>query len=91
MQPSIDASIAAVKGGDLAGGSRHLETVLRNLAKNGVNIVVLGCTELPLAALGCDPSSYKGMTLVDSTLELARASVRYGMDRGWNISAQKLV
>jgi aspartate racemase len=91
VQPSIDASIAAVKGGDLAGGSRHLETVLRNLANNGVNAVVLGCTELPLAALGCDPSSYAGMTLVDSTLELARASVRYGMDRGWHIPAQKLV
>lgn len=90
LQPSIDASIAAVKGGDLVGGSQHLETVLRNLAKNGVNAVVLGCTELPLAAHGCDPSSYAGMTLVDSILELARASVRYGVDRGWNISAEKL-
>jgi aspartate racemase len=91
LQPGIDACIAAVKSGDLAGGSRHLESVLRNLADKGVNAAVLGCTELPLAALGCDPSFYKGMTLVDSTLELARASVRYGIDRGWNIPAKKLV
>jgi aspartate racemase len=91
LQPSIDASIAGVKGGDLAGGARHLETVFRNLSKKGVNAVVLGCTELPLAVPGCDPSSYEGMTLVDSILELARASVRYGMERGWNNPAQRLI
>jgi aspartate racemase len=85
LQPKIDVCIAAVKGGDLAGGARHLEPVLRTLVDRGVNAAVLGCTELPLAALGCDPSSYSRMTLVDSILELARASVRYGIDRGWNI------
>lgn len=84
VQPMIDATIAAVKGGDLAGGARCLEQVLRTLADAGVNAAVLACTELPLAAIGCDPSVRAGMTLVDSTLELARASVRFGLDRGWN-------
>lgn len=84
VQPMVDATIAAVKGGDLAGGARYLEQVLRTLSDHGVNAAVLACTELPLAALGCDPAVHAGMTLVDSTLELARASVRYGFDRGWN-------
>lgn len=85
VQPLVDATIAAVKGGDLSAGARALEQVLRILADKGVNAAVLACTELPLAASCCDPSSHTGMTLVDSTLELARASVRYGLDRGWNI------
>ena len=84
VQPLVDATIAAVKGGDLAGSARYLEQVLRTLSEQGVNAAVLACTELPLAALGCDPAVHAGMTLVDSTLELARASVRYGLDRGWN-------
>jgi aspartate racemase len=84
LQPMVDATIAAVKGGDLAGGARYLKQVLHTLSDNGVKAAVLACTELPLAALGCDPVVHAGMTLVDSTLELARASVRYGLDRGWN-------
>jgi len=84
VQPLIDATIAAVKGGDLPGGARYFEQVLRTLADKGVNAAVLACTELPLAANGCDPEFHAEMNLVDSTLELARASVRYGLDRGWN-------
>lgn len=84
LQPLIDLAIAAVKGGDLDSGGRHLEQVLRALSDVGVNAAILGCTELPLAALRCDPDSFVGMQLVDSTLELARASVHYGLDRGWN-------
>lgn len=68
----------------MAGGARYLEQVLRTLADAGVNAAVLACTELPLAAIGCDPAVHSEMTLVDSTLELARASVRFGLDRGWN-------
>jgi aspartate racemase len=90
VQPMVDATIAAVKGGDLAGGARYLEQVLRTLSDNGVNAAVLACTELPLAALGCDPVVHAGMTLVDSTLELARTSVRYGLDRKWNIPSLAL-
>ena len=91
LQPRIDSCIAAVKRGDLAGGSFQLEPVLRMLAAEGVKTVLLGCTELPMAVLGCDPCSHQGMTLVDSTLELARASVRYGIDRGWNIPCQQIL
>jgi aspartate racemase len=61
-----------------------LEQVLRILVDKKVNVAVLACTELPLAANGCDPEFHAEMNLVDSTLELARASVRYGLDRGWN-------
>jgi len=84
VQPLVDATIASVKGGDLPGGARYLEQVLRILVDKGVNAAVLACTELPLAANGCDPEFHAEMNLVDSTLELARASVRYGLDRGWN-------
>lgn len=91
LQPLIDASIAAVKAGDLAGGARFLSQVLSHLAANRVDAVVLACTELPLAALGCEPACYAGMTLVDSTLELARVSVQYGLDRGWNRPLQALL
>ena len=91
LQSGSDACTAAVKSGDLAGGSRYFKPVQRNLAYKGVNAAVHGCTELPFAVLGCDPGFYKEMTLDDSTLEQARASVRYGIDRGSNIPAKKLV
>jgi aspartate racemase len=90
VQPLVDATIAAVKAGDLTGGARYLEQVLRSLVDKGVNAAVLACTELPLAASCCDPASHTGMTLVDSTLELARASVQYGLDRGWNLPSSDM-
>jgi aspartate racemase len=42
----------------------------------------MGCTEVPLAARQlCAPS----VTLIDSSLELARATVAFAVERGWNL------
>jgi aspartate racemase len=41
----------------------------------------MGCTELPVAVREAQTGS---LLLVDSSLELARASVAWGMARGWN-------
>jgi aspartate racemase len=91
VQPMVDAAIAAVKGGGLAGGARYLEQVIRTLANAGVNAAVLACTELPLAAIRCNRAVHSEMTLVDSTMGLARARVRFGLNRGWNKPTPDLV
>ena len=80
-QQRLDACIHAVKAGDLIGSAEHLSAVLHDLAARGAEAAVMGCTEIPLAArhLKAPP-----MALVDSTLELARATVSYGLARGWN-------
>jgi aspartate racemase len=41
----------------------------------------MGCTEIPIASRYADVS---GLALIDSTFELARASVAFAMARGWN-------
>jgi aspartate racemase len=41
----------------------------------------MGCTELPIASRYADTA---GLILVDSSLELARASVAFALERGWN-------
>lgn len=80
-QAQIDACIHAVKAGDLDASARALETALRYFAEHGAGAAVMGCTEIPLAArrIASPP-----MQLIDSTLELARATVSYGLARGWN-------
>jgi aspartate racemase len=41
----------------------------------------MACTEIPLAAqrIAAPP-----LALIDSSLELARATVKYACERGWN-------
>ncbi len=81
-QEHIHACIRAVKAGDLDESAVQLGAALAELAARGAQAAVMGCTEIPLAArqLSAPP-----MTLVDSTLELARATVSYGLARGWNM------
>ena len=56
--------------------------MLDHAKAEGADVVILGCTELPLAAAaGTDAH---GMLLIDSSLELARAVVEYGLRSGWN-------
>jgi aspartate racemase len=81
MQPLVAACIREVKGGDLAAAAAYLETVLHALADQGVGTALMACTEIPLAAqrIATPP-----LTLIDSTLELARATVKFACERGWN-------
>lgn len=83
-QARISACIAHVKAGDLAAAAGALEQALRTLATAGATAAVMGCTEIPLAA-GALPQA--PMPLIDSTQELAAATVRYALARGWNVPA----
>jgi aspartate racemase len=80
-QQRIDACIVAVKAGEFGESALQLAAALADLKARGAQAAVMGCTEIPLAAreLSAPP-----MTLVDSTLELARATVSYALARGWN-------
>ncbi|KAA0998907.1 amino acid racemase [Paraburkholderia panacisoli] len=81
-QEHIDACIQAVKAGDLDASAVQLEAALAAFAARGCRAAVMGCTEIPLAARRLAAPS---LQLIDSTLELARATVSYGLARGWNI------
>jgi aspartate racemase len=80
-QRDVDACIRAVKGGDLALGAAHLAAALADAKARGAQAVIMGCTEIPVAAAQLqDP----GLLLVDSSLELARQAVKHAMYLGWN-------
>jgi aspartate racemase len=81
MQPLVSECIADVKAGLLDEAAGHLEAVLDMLAEQGVNTALMACTEIPLAAQRIETPV---VTLIDSTLELARATVRFACERGWN-------
>jgi aspartate racemase len=81
-QHKLDTCIHAVKAGDLVRAAEYLSAALRDFEALGAEAAVMGCTEIPLAARHLKSPA---MTLVDSTLELARATVSYGLSRGWNL------
>jgi aspartate racemase len=81
VQARIDACIAGVKGGALEDGVRALDDALARLAALGVTAAIMGCTEIPVAARGLASAP---MALIDSTAELARATVAFALRRGWN-------
>ncbi len=81
-QARIDACIRASKGGDLGEAAVQLSAALAMLIAQNVQIAVMGCTEVPLAARQLSAPS---MTLIDSSLELARATVAFATERGWNV------
>lgn len=83
-QAWISASIAQVKAGYLPAAATLLTQALQRLATAGATVAVMGCTEIPLAARAIPQAP---MPLIDSTQELARATVRYALTRGWNVSA----
>jgi aspartate racemase len=82
-QVHIEACIRAVKAGDLDEAAEHLSAALDEFIAQGADAAVMGCTEIPLAARHI---AKPALTLVDSTLELARATVTYALARGWNTS-----
>jgi aspartate racemase len=80
-QGAIDDCIRAVKAGDLARGSACLTAALATALAQGAQAVILGCTELPVAARQIDAQPLR---LIDSTLELARQAVKHALYLGWN-------
>ncbi len=81
-QACITDSIARVKAGDMPAAAALLGEALQMLEAAGARVAVMGCTEIPLAARGIPRAP---MPLIDSTQELALATVRYALARGWNV------
>jgi aspartate racemase len=81
-QARIDACIRAAKAGDMDEATVQLSVALAMLISQGVRAAVMGCTEIPMAARQL---SVPSMTLIDSSLELARATVAFAVERGWNL------
>ena len=50
----------------------NLETAVKLLFNKGAEVVILGCTEIPLAL---PETNYNGIPLIDSTAILARALI----------------
>jgi aspartate racemase len=80
-QMRVDDCIREVKAGDVAAAGASLGKAFQLAQEQGATAVIMGCTEIPIAARHT-PS--QGLRLVDSSLELARASVNYALERGWN-------
>jgi len=53
------------------------------IAKAGANAIIMGCTEIPIASRCLAPTR---LTLIDSALELARATVAFALEKRWNQS-----
>lgn len=81
VQTQVDGCIRAVKAGGLDEAAAALAAVLSRLADSGVNAAIMGCTEIPVAARRIHPMP---LPTIDSTLELARATVAFATARGWN-------
>lgn len=80
-QDEVDLCIREIKAGhfDVAGSA--LERACAAAVSAGATALIMGCTEIPIA---CSQANTAGLILIDSSLELARASVAYALERGWN-------
>lgn len=80
-QDLVDQCIRAVKAGEYAAAGGFLSQACALMRQSGANAAIMACTEIPVALRNADVG---GMTMVDSSLELARATVEYALARGWN-------
>lgn len=80
-QGLVDECIRLVKAGQPELAGALLDEVLVRARARGTEAVIMGCTELPLAVAHADAHE---LMLIDSTLELARSTVAYGLGAGWN-------
>lgn len=80
-QLDVDRCIREIKAGHFEAGGAHLGQACKAMAAQGATSLIMGCTELPIASRYANVA---GLTLLDSSLELARASVQYALARGWN-------
>ncbi len=73
----VAEAIARVKAGDTAGARAPFEAAVRGLADRGADLVLLACTELPIAAEG----SSCPVPLLDASRALAGALVAFSLRR----------
>ena len=75
MDEAVLPAIKRVKQGDAVQGGQMLEPVVRQLREQGARLIVLACTETPLAldAIGSDLRA----ECIDTTAALARACVAH--------------
>ena len=80
-QQQVDLCIRAVKAGQIESGGQSLTQACRAMKEQSASALIMGCTELPVAARHADLS---GLVPVDSSLALAQACVDFALTRGWN-------
>ncbi|MDP1741322.1 MAG: amino acid racemase [Polaromonas sp.] len=80
-QTEVDSCIREIKAGNFEAGGLHLTRACVEVVQQGATLLILGCTEIPIASRYAD---VRGLALIDSSLELARASVSFALARGWN-------
>lgn len=73
----VEEAIARVKAGDVAGARAPFEAAARALAARGADLILLACTELPLAAGGADCP----VPVLDASRALAEALVDFSLGR----------
>lgn len=73
QQSLVDASMRAIKSGDVKRGARLLATIEQRLVERGATAIVLACTEFPVALAGI-PAPH-GAIRIDATDLLARSCV----------------
>ncbi|KKB61191.1 aspartate racemase, partial [Robbsia andropogonis] len=84
VQQHVSDCIREVKAGNIPASAEALSPAIRMLAEQGAQAVIMGCTEIPLAARPLSSFAARlGVPLIDSTLALARATVAFAHDRGW--------
>lgn len=75
MAELVMPGIVAVKAGDLPAAKRVLGDAAQRLEERGAQMVVLGCTEIPLALADASPEA--AVRYVDSTAALAQACLAW--------------
>lgn len=85
LQGDVDLGIKAMKTGDMDTARKYFISVIDNLKEKGADVVLLGCTEIPLALEGMKLS----VEHVDSADILARAVVNQSID--YRMSADPLI
>jgi aspartate racemase len=77
-QARLLQAIALVKSNEVAAATALAEPVAQRLLENGADVLIAGCTELPIALAGC--GSALRPRLVDATAALADACVRWSRE-----------
>jgi aspartate racemase len=80
-QKSVDDCVQQIKAGNLELGGSYFTQACKVALQQGATGLIMGCTELPIASRHAE---FSGLTLIDSSLELAKACINHAMERGWN-------
>ena len=75
MMTLVARGIDAVKAGDLATGRELLASAALRLKERGADVVILGCTEIPVVLTAADAP----LPLIDATAALARRAVAWSL------------